>query len=249
MRLMNYFSRKMLPAGGCLLLAAVLLAPHARAQSDVAIDDAAVQAYSVSELKQRYPENSIQSSESATGALADAKQARTYIEARYEADRRACYSRFFMTSCLDKASERRHLDLLQVTSVEVEANAYVRRARVVERDRKLAEKAAQDGRAPPPNPLPEAAVIDPDKAAAEAAAKEKQRKERAQARAEKVAQHAEKQRQLQEKEASDAQKRADNIEKYEAKVRASEARQKEIAKKKAEKQLKQQQHPKQDKTP
>jgi colicin import membrane protein len=244
MRSMNYFLKNFMPTVLFFAAAATILFPgQAMAQTTaVIIDDAAAQSYSISELKDRYPPDSIQSSESAATALAEVKEARANIEARYQADRRACYPKFFTTACLNKATERRRLDLSQVSPIEIEANAYVRKARVVERDRKLAEKAAKEGRPMPPSPPLVESAIDADKAAAEAAKKEAQRKARAEASAKKVAQHAENQRRLKEGASEDARQRAENIEKYQAKVRESEARQKEVAKRKAEKAAKALQH-------
>jgi colicin import membrane protein len=105
---------------------------------------AQVQTYTIEPLKERYPTDSIQSQEAASAALADVQDARDKIEARYAADQHACYPKFFTTSCLDKVTERRRLDLAEIRPIEVEANAYLRKAKVVERDRKLAEKAAQN---------------------------------------------------------------------------------------------------------
>lgn len=216
----------------------VLFAGQAMAQAASAIDATAAQAYSISELQSRYPENSIQSSEAAASALAEVKEAHANIEARHEADRRACYPKFFATACLNKATERRRVDLSKVRQIEIEANAYIRQAKVVERDRKLVEKAAKDGTVAPSGRVPMSTVIDAEQAATNAAAKEAQRKARAEASAKKLATHAEKQQRQQERDSANAQQRAENIEKYEAKVRQSEARQKEISRKKAEKELK-----------
>ena len=199
------------------------------------MDAAAPPAYSVKALQERYPANSIQSSEKASSALSDVTQIRTSIEARYAAGQRACYKEFFTNSCLSKVKEERRADLAAVKPIEIEANAYTRHAKVAERDRRMAEKAAQNEGKPITAATPNADVAgsksDPNADLSKAA----QRKVRAENYAKKNAEYAERQKQLQEKEQADAKKRAKNIERYEAKVRESEARQKEIAEKKAEK--------------
>ncbi|MDO9421226.1 MAG: hypothetical protein Q7T66_11230 [Herminiimonas sp.] len=140
---------------------------------------------------------------------------------------------------MNKATERRRLELLMVKPVEIEANAYVRQARVVERDKRLAEKAAENSGKPMLTETPgeNKAATDAKNLESEknSASKETARKARADAYADKNAKYAEKQQNLKENEAAEEQKRAENIKKYEEKVKASEARQKEILEKKAEK--------------
>lgn len=203
------------------------------------IDEAALQAYSVQEALSQYPAGSIQSQEVASNALQMVTTARDNIEARYKMDQRVCYPKFFTTSCLNKAAERRRLDLLAVKPVEIEANAYIRQARVVERDRRLAEKAAESAGKPmlnessgENNAATDSSHLESQK---NSASKEAERKARADAHAKKNAEYAEKQQNLKANEAVEEQKRAENIKKYEEKVKASEARQKEILQKKAEK--------------
>ncbi len=209
------------------------------AQTPVVLDDAALQAYSVQELVSQYPAGSIQSQEAASSALQMVTAARANIEARYKMDQRVCYPKFFTTSCLNKATEHRRVDLLSLKPVEIEANAYIRQARVVERDRRLAEKAAESAGTPILNEASSEskAAIDAQNLDSEKnnVSKEVERKARADARAKKNAEYAERQQNLKANEAVEEQKRAENIKKYEEKVKASEARQKEIQQKKAEK--------------
>lgn len=219
-------------AAGSLLLAS----QFAWAQAAVKLDDATLQAYSVNEAVARYPAGSIQSEEAASAALETVNEARSNIEARFAADQRNCYPKFFTTSCLNKAAERRRLDLLLVRPLEIEANAYTRRAKVEERDRRLAEKAAENAGKPILSETPVQDNAAGVKATGnEAVSSDAQRKARADAYAKKNAEHAEKQQRLKENEQADAEKRAANIKRYEEKVRESAARQKEIAEKKAEK--------------
>lgn len=219
-------------AAGSLLLAS----QFAWAQATVKLDDATLQAYSVNEAVARYPAGSIQSEEAASAALETVNEARSNIEARFAVDQSVCYPKFFTTSCLNKAAERRRLDLLLVRPLEIEANAYTRRAKVEERDRRLAEKAAETAGKPLLNETPVQDNAEGVKAPGnEAVSSDAQRKARADAYAKRNAEHAEKQQRLKENEQADAEKRAANIKRYEEKVRESAARQKEIAEKKAEK--------------
>lgn len=216
-----------------LAAALLLLSAHVVcAQTPAPVNTAAV--YSVEELTERYPAGSIQSQEAATGVLAEITQTRSGIEARFAADQQACYPKFFTTSCLNKAKEQRRVDLLRVRPIEIEANAYIRQARVVERDRRLAEKAAENAGKPILNEAPheeKGKVLDEP---AEMS-KEMQRKARADAYAKKNADYAERQQNLKQNEQAEQQKRAANIKRYEEKIRESEARQQDILKRKAEK--------------
>lgn len=203
------------------------------------INEAALQAYSVQEVLDQYPAGSIQSQEAASSALEMVAAARANIEARYKVDQRICRPKFFTTSCLNKATERRRVDLLAVKPVEIEANAYIRHARVLERDSRLAEKAAENAGKPMLNETSSEnrAATDAQNSESEknGVTKEYERKARADAYAKKNAEYLERQQNLKADEAAEELKRAENIKKYEEKVKASEARQKEIMQKKAEK--------------
>jgi len=200
---------------------------------------AQVQAYTIEPLKARYPTDSIQSQEAASAALADVQEARDKIEARYTADQHACYPKFFTTSCLDKVTERRRLDLAEIRPIEVEANAYLRKAKVVERDRKLAEKAAQNeaDAAERAKQGEQKAIVTRDKQISNergVAGKEAQRQKRAEDVARKQADHAAREQQRQAREAEEGDKRAINEKKYDEKQRQSEIRQKQVAEKKVQ---------------
>lgn len=211
------------------------------AQTPAPIDAAAL-TYSVQELTERYPVGSIQSQETAASALAEITQTRSGIETRFVADQQACYPKFFTTSCLNKAKEQRRVDLLRVRPIEIEANAYIRQARVVERDRRLAEKAAENAGKPMLNEAPHEEKVKASGNEPAEMMQDMQRKARADAYAKRNAEHAEKQQNLKQNEHAEEQKRAANIKKYEEKVKESEARQQDILKRKAEKELA---HPKQ----
>jgi len=197
-------------------------------------------------IVERYPPGSIRSVEHADRALTDVQQERARVEAEYTNEERACYPKFFVTSCVDAAKERRRHALAQIQQVEVEANAFKRRARVEERDKALAEK------------VPKAApIIKPPKEAkgpkdGEAAVKENQASgeqspirsdgpkpaSRGTATPDRAAQHNAKLEKLKEREAADTQKRAENVAAFERKAREAEQRQREVAEKKAEKERK-----------
>jgi colicin import membrane protein len=170
-----------------------------------------------SSLVERYPSGSIQSVEAADHAIEEVNQARSGVETQFAEDAHA---------------------LAQLRPIEINANAFKRRDRVVERDKALAEKAAKEE--------------------AEAPQREQQQQEREAALAKKsttnesdpkarenveaknradyskrVAEHEAKLQREKAEEAANAKKRAENIAAYEKKVREAEARQRAIAEKKA----------------
>jgi hypothetical protein len=188
-------------------------------------------------LRARYPDDSIQSTGTARQALAEVKQMRTDIDARYETERRACFPKFFTNICLNKAKDRQREDLTLIRPIEIQANAFNRKQRVVERDRRLAEKAAKDEQERKEQQIPTSlnSATDAEGGAAESGGEMSPRAARAEKSAEKRAAFAEAQRQREENAAADAALREANVQKYEKKVDAYEARQREVAKKQAEK--------------
>jgi colicin import membrane protein len=204
----------------CSALFATCLAAGAIAQS---IDDGAG-----ASVANQYPAGSITTVEISERALADVARDRVAVEAGFAANERACYSRFFVSSCLENAKERRRSALERLRNIENEANLYERKARVEERDKALAEKRVSDeaadeqhqrnaearpARAKPVVP-PKAPVVD---------------------EVDRVARHEQKMKQLQAEEAANAQKRAENIGAYQKKVEEAQVHQKEVERKKAEK--------------
>lgn len=85
---------------------------------------------------------SINSPDAADLALQEASHERAGIEQRFLSEEQACFDLFFANACRDKAAERRRVALSAVRKVEVQANAFKRKARVAERDKVLAEKSA-----------------------------------------------------------------------------------------------------------
>ncbi len=217
----------------CLSAAFLLAGNLALAQSAPVAAETSTQVYLPKELVERYPADSIKSNEVAERAVAEVTKTRADVETRFAADQKTCYKEFFTTSCLDKIKEQRRLDLVSIKPIEIEANAFIRRAKVDERDRRLAEKNAQSAAKAATNADQPADERTPKEGPG--ASEEAQRKARADAYAKRNAEFAEKQRLMKENEAADAQKRAENIQRYEEKVRAAEEKQKEIARKKAEK--------------
>ena len=175
-------------------------------------------------LTAQYPSGSIQSSETANRALAEIEQQRNMLDQKYAAEQHECYQKFFATSCEDAAKERRRVALEKIRKIEIEANAFLRSDRVLQRDKKLAEKRASDA-ANPPKPLADLPVKQATQSSAD---KEKENRER-------IANHEAKQKRQQQDQVSDAAKRAENVAAYQKKVQDAEARQKDVAEKKAEK--------------
>jgi hypothetical protein len=214
-------------------------APQAFAQASAVETTSNPVEYSVTPLLGRYPADSIQSEDTAKSALKDVEVARGELDARYEAEQRACYPKFFTTMCLDKATERRRRDMADVRKIEVEANAYLRKAKVVERDRKLAEKAAQNEsdatqRAQQAQQHQAAVGEHAEQNEKSAAGEEAQRQKRADDAVRKRDDYAEREQQRQAHAVRDAEQREENVAKYNKKLKDAQARQADVAKKKAQ---------------
>lgn len=203
-------------------VAGLLLAGGVAAGQDVA--PVAASAATPEGLIARYPSGSIQSSETANRALSEIEQQRALLNQTYAAEQQECFAKFFATSCADAAKERRRVALAKIRKIEVEADAFLRADRVVQRDRKLAEKRASDA-ANPPKPLAELPVKPATQSSAD---KEKENRER-------IADREAKLKQKQQDEINDAPKHAEAAAAYKKKVQDAEARQRDVAAKKAEK--------------
>ncbi len=203
-----------------LILAALLAAPAAFAQE---IGQEPVGAPAVP------PTHSV---EQADAKLAQVAKERAVLEAEFAASEKACYERFFVNNCLDKAKEKRRVGMNAQRAIEVEAQHFKRQHAVDVRDRELEERARKDAAeeaaraakppvkhtAPEDKPLPRPAAISLEQRQAEHEAKL--------------------QRQAAE-EAAKAGERAANVKKYEKKKADSIKRQADIAAKRAEKAEKQ----------
>ena len=185
-------------------------------------------AHLVAEVVQRYSTDSFKSNEEAEAAIKDVKAVRGQIEQRYTEAQHMCYDKFFTTACLDKATEQRRADLSAVRPIELEANSYIRHARVAERDSRL-EQAERERAAKAAEREGKASSADVESEEKGSGISDAQRAAHAEAQAERVAEHEERERERQAAVAAEADKRARNVQRYEEKVRKSEERQREIA--------------------
>lgn len=197
----------------------------------LAQDGPAAHATASTEIAARYPSGSIQSIETADRALKEVEEERTGVEARFAEDERVCYAKFFVNSCREAARERRRVALTRIRPVEVEANAFKRRARVEERDKALAEKrtAAEQETAERQQKQQQSVPREPK--SAEHAPGDRKPSDTS----DRQAQHEARLERLRVEDAANAQKRADNIAAYEKKVREAEAHQREVEERKLEK--------------
>jgi colicin import membrane protein len=233
-----------------LVIAAVLalLAQLGFAQSGVPAKPVSSQATTIPltvSLSARFPAGSIGSEALADQALAAVQSERASIEARYAAEQRACYERFFVTSCLEASKERRRVALEQVRPVEIEAEKFKRQLKVIERDKALAEKWAQEQaeapeRAQRQRESEQAAVEKAAERAQQAAEAQANEKEHAADAAKRAAENQERLQRANAEAAGDAQKRAENTAAYEKKVREAQAHQKEVDANKKAKELERQ---------
>lgn len=210
---MNFKSNS---ARGIFLAGLLLAASFAQAQESGRAASASTIVLTPDGLTAHYPSGSIQSTEIANKALAEVELQRAHLDQVYAAQQRVCYTKFLATSCLDAAKESHRLGMAQIRKVEVEANSFIRSARVVERDKNLAEKSAKNA-GNPPKPLTDPSthpVVKTDADAGEPRAAPKA---------------PPKKREL------DAQQQAANVAAYEKKVKDAEARQRDVAAKKADK--------------
>ncbi|CAN5462282.1 hypothetical protein BH11PSE11_BH11PSE11_03830 [soil metagenome] len=131
------------------LLIAALLAASSFANAQLAASDpqapaAIAQPSALALPRSSSSAGSIQSIDDADQALSEAAKSRTEIEAQYLRDQRECQPKFFTTRCLDDAKERRRSAIAKIRTIEIDANSYKRRDRVVERDKALEERRIKD---------------------------------------------------------------------------------------------------------
>lgn len=196
-----------------------------------------------SAIAARYPAGSIKSVEDADKALADVARERPEVEARYAAEEQACHPKFFATSCIEQAQERRRKATMELRAVEIEANFLKRRSRVEARDKALEEKSvkADAESAEQARKQAEAVRTMPDAAGQEIQARTTERaarKVKINEDTDRQARHDAKMARIRADEAAKSKERAEKVADYERKVQAAKARQEEIAKRKAEKEQK-----------
>jgi colicin import membrane protein len=223
--------KALLPRGlhACFLAGLLLAGTGAMAEEPATVTAPATTAVASTDLTPdgltiRYPSGSIQSSETANRALIEVDQQRTVLDQKYAVEQHDCYEKFFATSCLDAAKERRRVALAQIRKVEIEANAFIRGDRVVQRDKNLAVKRGNDA-ANPRKPLAEVPVKPAAQSDADKAKENQQR----------IADNEAKLKQQQQDAISDAPKHAASLDAYNKKVQDAKARQRDVAKKKADK--------------
>jgi colicin import membrane protein len=189
----------------------------------------------VSLLLEHYPAGSITSNDNAERALEEVAKERILVETDFTSQEQGCYLRFFTTFCLDKAKEQRRHALEQLRSIEIEANAFQRRSRVIERDRVLAEHLKEEELKSVQGILQQqekeiAKKIEPQQDGSKFSVEKPVKID-----VNRVAEHEAKEQRRQAEESANTKKRLDNIQAYEKKVKESEERQHEIAVKKQEK--------------
>jgi len=108
-----------------------------------ALPSAAQQASEVP-FGQRYPAASIDSTEAADIVLDAASKEHAKLDYDYIDDQRACYSKFFVSYCLDNAKDHHRILSKQVREVEAVANVYKRQTKADERDKSLNEQRIKD---------------------------------------------------------------------------------------------------------
>jgi colicin import membrane protein len=171
------------------------------------------------------PPPPVTSSAQADQQLAAVARERAGIEARYAERERVCYDKFFVTSCLDEAKERRRSALAAQRAIEIQAERFKRQAVVDERDRKLAEAdkkfREEEARmaAQPPAPARQVQEVQAPRPATAP---------------QKVAARNARLKEVQAKEAAEAPQRAKNARDFERRKAESEERQRDVARKKAE---------------
>ncbi|HEX7982397.1 MAG TPA: hypothetical protein VF616_02665 [Duganella sp.] len=200
------------PVGGMIVAAAVSVALAAPAMAQEATS-VAPSSHSVAE---------------ADATLARVATEREAVNAEYAANETVCYNKFFVNNCLDKAKEKRRVELANLRALEVEAEHFKRAASVARRDADLAERARKDDEelarreALPPKP-----VKDVDNAPPPAPPKGRRIAER-------EADHAARMKREAATTAANADKRAANAARYEQKKIDAERRQADVAKRVAE---------------
>ncbi|QRX82343.1 hypothetical protein [Glaciimonas sp. PAMC28666] len=192
------------------------------------------------EFVARHPPGSISSVVGADDVLTDVTKARAEVELRNTNERRVCYKKFFTNHCLDAVKEQRRLALKQIRPLEVEANAFKRRATADDRDKALAEQQAKNDISAPKlqqdQKDKESSIADKVKQGGEHdAAVTANTKLHAGEAEKRVSDNAKKLQQIQQNETAKTSERAANRAAFAKKGQDAADRQRDIAEKKAEK--------------
>lgn len=165
----------------------------------------------------------VASVEQADAALAKVARDRDAVQAEFAASERACYTKFFVNNCLDKAKEKRRVALAEIRAREVDAEHFKRVDSVARRDADLADRTRKDA-----EEAATRAAQPPKEVHAEPKAPTGPRV------AEREAQHEAKLKRQAQQDAANAAKRADNVAAFERKQQEAQRRQEIVARKKAE---------------
>lgn len=191
----------------------------------------------------RYPPDSIRSEETADRLLAELASERAIVNSRYEEEQSKCAPKFFINNCMEVAVDQRREAILKLRRLENEANLFKRRQRVIERDLALEESRKKDA----------AKALSVVPANSEDSPKSPEKKPLVQpvsntlkssedtgkGPTKRQIEHNQREESRKQDDAAKASSRAEKIASYERKVKASEDRQLEIARRKAEKEIKQ----------
>ena len=202
----------MLRHAGALLVASLLAACASKGPAPVST--AVTPTTSVAQAEQR---------------LADVAAERGAIESRHAEREVVCYEKFFVNNCLDEAKERRRVALAAQRAIEVDAEYFIRKNKVEERDKAMAEAEAKfqaeeaGAGAQPPAPPKAISPLPPARASSVPGRIAKRNARAAQEAAQ---------------EPANAATRAANAAAFEERRRKSEERQREVAQRKAEREAK-----------
>ncbi|MDY7548398.1 hypothetical protein QN379_18480 [Glaciimonas sp. Gout2] len=192
------------------------------------------------EFATRHPLGSVSSVAGADNVLTDVTKARAEVELRTLNEQRVCYKKFFTNPCLNAAKEQRRLALKQIRPLEVEANAYKRRATADDRDKALAEQQTKNDISAPKlqqdQKEKESSIANKVKESGEKdAAVTANTKLHAGEAEKRISDNANKLNKIQQNETAKASERAANRAAFIKKGQDAAARQREVADKKAEK--------------
>lgn len=97
---------------------------------------------SITEMKQDFPEISIDSVERAELAKKRIAYLKPQIEQEYQQKKSICYNKFFATSCLDRVGASYRKALSELQHLEGEAQAFTRHYAAVEKEKAIASRRA-----------------------------------------------------------------------------------------------------------
>jgi colicin import membrane protein len=199
----------------------------------------------VTRVSERFPSGSIRSVDEADEALATATKERADIEARYLSEEQACHPKFFATSCIEQAKERRRRAISSLRPVEIEANTFKRQARLTSREQALSDRLAKDEkerqeRADRLQAADTEGVQSASSPAESRTPEEPSRKVQTTLFPDRSEKHETKLKRLQADDAAAAATRAEKVAAYEKKKQEALERQQKVAQRKAEKERKRQ---------